>query len=143
MERTKQVRILKDVLEAYREVFLEKDELFRNEPDEEDILISFLEDSLEVVFLEDAKAFCFFRRKDIYTYTIEYLGVRDGFQGKGLGGRLLEIAINICTGKDILIKTIELVCPDKRITFYERHGFVFSEKVLEDTTYWNKMTRAV
>lgn len=134
-------RIIEEVLSAYKEVFNRPGTVFDEEPSPEDILRLIHEESLEVMFMKDAKVFCFFRRRDIYTYVIEYLGVRENFQGKGLGGRLLHKVMELCYGTDPLIKQILLLCPDDRVTFYERHGFVLSGKETDGGRCWNKMIR--
>jgi ribosomal protein S18 acetylase RimI-like enzyme len=141
MERTNATCMLRNVLDAYEEVFRKGDDVFADEPPSDEIIQSVLENSLEIVFWNDLKAFCFFRRTDIYTYHIEYLGVKNNFAGRGLGGRLLKIVIELCRENDPLVREITLLCPDNRISFYEKHGFVFSNKVVEGTRKWNKMSK--
>jgi GNAT superfamily N-acetyltransferase len=142
MERTNNTdNCLEEVLDAYNKVFHNGSELFSDEPSSEDIMKAVLEDSMEVVYLERAKAFCFFRRTDVYTYLIEYLGTRPEFQGCGLGGRLLDIVVQLCATNDPLVERVELLCPDDRVSFYERHGFMFSTKEREGGRQWNKMIR--
>jgi GNAT superfamily N-acetyltransferase len=136
MERT-----IDELLNAYEEVFNKPETVFDNEPSREEIRRMILEESLEAVYMEGSKAFCLFRRTDLHTYTIEYLGTRVGHQGLGLGGRLLDVVIHqvICSSGDPLIKEVNLICPDDKVQFYLRRGFALRDKVLEGNRWWNKM----
>lgn len=138
MERT-----LLSVLEEYERVFLSKPE-FRDEKSKETLLREFNDDILEIIHISDinrseVKAFCIINKSSMKNYYIEYLGVSDKYQGRGLGKRIMNIVIDIYC-KLGQVDTITLLCLDDKVPFYEKLNFEFLCREIDiNNQVWNKM----
>jgi len=136
---------LQRVLEEYSKIF-QTCELYRHEKTPEDLTRELTEEgTMELAYVKgddgEIQAFCFFYQTDIYNYYVEYLGVPDRFQGRGLGKILLNSVTDYCFS-NTMIDQVSLLCPDDKVTFYERNGFEFVDKELEDgVQWWNKMVK--
>ena len=137
---------LQRVLEEYSKIF-QTSELYRYEKTPEDLTRELIEDgTMELAYIKGSEdgeihAFCFFYQTDIYSYYVEYLGVPDRFQGRGIGKILLNSVVDEYCFSDPLIENVSLLCPDDKVSFYEKNGFRFTDKETHDSIQWNKMIK--
>jgi GNAT superfamily N-acetyltransferase len=132
--------ILNSVWEEYEKIFLHPS-TFLNERNVEELMKDYSEGMLELVVLGSkfARGFCMFYRDSPYSYFIDYLGVREEDQGRGLGKCILDFTLSTIRIKNPEIETIGLLCKDDKVTFYKKNGFVLESSVLINDQLWNKM----
>jgi ribosomal protein S18 acetylase RimI-like enzyme len=62
------------------------------------------------------------------TFEIMKLGVIDGYKGVGIGGKLMQLCIDICIEKQVKLITLDTSSKLKKaIKLYEKLGFVHVE----------------
>lgn len=137
---------LQHTLEEYSRIF-GSGGIYSYEKSPEQLINELIEGTMELGYIKDPDteeilAFCFFYRLDLHYYYIEYLGVPDRHQGKGLGKKLLVSVVEHCVDSDPeLIEGVRLLCPDDKVTFYERNGFRRDGLETDEDSgiIWNKM----
>jgi len=129
--------LINKVLDEYERLFIQSPDFEEEKPKTE--LKRDIEDgSSEMIVYGDEiiKGFCIFYKKTYDHYFIDYLGVTKEHQGQGVGKRIMQSVLQHCFNDDDILM-ISLVCADEKITFYEKLGFRWMEKI--ENTIWNKM----
>jgi GNAT superfamily N-acetyltransferase len=131
---------ISSVWEEYEKIFLNPS-TFLNERNVEELKLDFSQGILEIAVMgeDTVKGFCLFYRDSPYTYHIDYLGVPDAFQGRGVGKRLLRDVMQTIYNNHKEIESIGLLCKDDKVQFYLKNGFMLDSIVNIQGHLWNKM----